>query len=151
MKKVPGQTVKAAGILLISDRVKPTHFLLMRHRDRWDLPKGHCEEGETLEETALRETEEETGIARTDITLDPTFRFELNYHVTYKKFGDLTFEKYVCYFIGYVHGRPTIELTEHESAEWFTWEPPQPPIQSETIDPLVSAAATHLLRPTKSP
>jgi 8-oxo-dGTP pyrophosphatase MutT (NUDIX family) len=32
-----------------------------RHRD-WSLPKGHIEEGESREEAALREIEEETGI-----------------------------------------------------------------------------------------
>ena len=29
---------------------------------RWSLPKGHVEAGETLEQTAVREVEEETGI-----------------------------------------------------------------------------------------
>lgn len=29
---------------------------------RWSMPKGHVEAGETLEQTAMREVEEETGI-----------------------------------------------------------------------------------------
>ena len=33
-----------------------------RGRLLWSLPKGHLEEGETLEQTAVREVEEETGI-----------------------------------------------------------------------------------------
>ena len=33
-----------------------------RHRLVWSLPKGHVEEGETVEEAALREVLEETGI-----------------------------------------------------------------------------------------
>lgn len=33
-----------------------------RHRLVWSLPKGHVEPGETLEQTAAREVEEETGI-----------------------------------------------------------------------------------------
>lgn len=32
------------------------------HVLRWSLPKGHVESGETVEETAVREVEEETGI-----------------------------------------------------------------------------------------
>ena len=37
---------------------------LMIHRNgRWDLPKGHLECGERIEECAAREVEEETGVA----------------------------------------------------------------------------------------
>jgi len=51
--------VTAAGGIVVDSRER---CLMIRRNDRWDLPKGHREEGETLEECALRETEEETGI-----------------------------------------------------------------------------------------
>ena len=55
---------RAAGLLLLT-RQLPTQFLLLRHADRWDLPKGHVgARREELMETALRETEEETGLGR---------------------------------------------------------------------------------------
>ena len=39
-------------------------LLLHKHRqNEYVLPKGHVEEGETLEQTAVRETQEETGYA----------------------------------------------------------------------------------------
>ncbi len=42
-------------------------LLMIERNGRWDLPKGHWEEGESLEECALREVEEECGI--TSLTL----------------------------------------------------------------------------------
>ncbi len=51
--------VEAAGGVVENHRGEQ----LMIHRNgRWDLPKGHLEIGETLEQCAVREVEEETGI-----------------------------------------------------------------------------------------
>ncbi len=51
--------VNAAGGLVSNRR---GDFLLIRRNGLWDLPKGHQEEGEEIEVTALREVQEETGI-----------------------------------------------------------------------------------------
>ena len=48
-------------------------FLLLKHPNRWDLPKGHVDPGETNKECALRELEEETGIQAQDLIIDPDF------------------------------------------------------------------------------
>ena len=37
-------------------------LLMIKLRNRWDLPKGHIEEGESESVAALREVEEETGV-----------------------------------------------------------------------------------------
>jgi len=37
-------------------------LLMIKRLDFWDIPKGHIEKGETLEECAIREVEEETGV-----------------------------------------------------------------------------------------
>jgi ADP-ribose pyrophosphatase YjhB (NUDIX family) len=58
--------VSAGGLVL--DRRTPTArvALIARHDRRgrlvWSLPKGHLEEGESAEQAAVREVEEETGI-----------------------------------------------------------------------------------------
>ena len=43
---------------------KPQVLLIRpyEHRDRWGIPKGHVDSGETFEQTALREVKEETGL-----------------------------------------------------------------------------------------
>ena len=51
--------VRAAGGIVTDDT---GDMLLIRRNDRWDLPKGKVEAGETLLQAALREVEEETGI-----------------------------------------------------------------------------------------
>jgi 8-oxo-dGTP pyrophosphatase MutT (NUDIX family) len=56
------------------------HFLLIRDPyENWGLPKGHVESGESVEETARREVQEETGIQTLDVleplgTIDWFFR-----------------------------------------------------------------------------
>ena len=143
MKKVPGQKVKAAGILLMSNTHSVREFLLLRHSDRWDLPKGHCQRGESFRQAALRETEEETGIPAQDIRLDDHFVFEITYPVTYSQSGNQWFEKQVRYYLGFLATKPDLNLTEHEGAKWFPWDPPHQ-IQAQTIDPLLAAVAEHL-------
>lgn len=51
--------VRAAGGIVVDDS---GDMLLISRNNRWDLPKGKVESGETLLQAALREVEEETGI-----------------------------------------------------------------------------------------
>jgi 8-oxo-dGTP pyrophosphatase MutT (NUDIX family) len=133
---------RAAGLLILT-RGQPRRFLLMRHPRRWDLPKGHCEPGETELETALRETEEETGIPASALSIDPEFRFRINYPVTYKKTGDTVFDKHLQFFLAWIDSVVEPRLTEHPDYQWFDWAPPHR-IQEKTIDPLLAAVEQHL-------
>lgn len=65
----------AAGGIILSARDGQEARVLLVHRpkyDDWSFPKGKAEEGESLEETALREVKEETGLdCRIIRRLDP--------------------------------------------------------------------------------
>lgn len=135
--------IKACGILIIRGRPIES-FLLMRHKDRWDLPKGHMDAGETEMQCALRELTEETGIERSDIELDPGFRFTIKYEVNSKRYGERC-HKTVVYFLARLLRDVTITPSEHAGYEWFPWHPPHR-IQEETIDPLLAAVETHFPR-----
>jgi len=71
--------IEAAGGLVLN---KNKEVLMIFRRGKWDLPKGKLDKGETLEQCALREVEEETGI--TNIELKE--KLAETYHV-YKEFG----------------------------------------------------------------
>jgi len=54
-----------AGAIVVRVRGGVEHVLLVtakRNPSHWIFPKGHIEAGETLEQTALREAEEEAGV-----------------------------------------------------------------------------------------
>ena len=57
--------IPKAGVVIIRNGVNEPEILLLfrgRHND-WSFPKGHCEAGESFEETAIREIQEETGLS----------------------------------------------------------------------------------------
>ena len=56
-KKIPLEV--AAGGVVTNKKGK---VLFIYRNDKWDLPKGKLDKGETIEECALREVEEETGV-----------------------------------------------------------------------------------------
>ena len=70
--------VKCAGT--VTFRINESggvEFLLVlpsKNTSSWGFPKGHCEDGETIEEAAVRETYEETGVvSRLLYELPPIF------------------------------------------------------------------------------
>lgn len=53
----------AGGIIFRRTAKKEVEILLIQDaKDRWTIPKGHIEEGETAKDTAEREIKEETGL-----------------------------------------------------------------------------------------
>ncbi|TXF74957.1 NUDIX hydrolase [Chryseobacterium sp.] len=53
------RVIEAAGGIVSNSSGE---LLFIKRLGKWDLPKGKIEEGESLEQTALREVEEETGL-----------------------------------------------------------------------------------------
>ncbi len=56
-KKIP--FVVAGGGLVFNDKGQ---MLFIHRNSKWDLPKGKVDKGESIEEAAVREVEEETGV-----------------------------------------------------------------------------------------
>jgi len=53
------KVVEAGGGMVFNEKKE---ILFIRRNSKWDLPKGKIEKGETHEQAAIRETEEETGV-----------------------------------------------------------------------------------------
>ena len=133
--------VFSSGFLLFRKQ-KVLQFLLMKHRTRWDLPKGHLDPGETKKQAAIRELCEETGLQASDVWFDPSFVFENQYWVSYKRNGGQKQLKELTIYLGLlVHDKPIL-VTEHETYEWIDWSPPHQ-IQIETIDPLLAQVGQY--------
>jgi len=71
--------VQAAGGLVTNEK---SEMLFMLRRGKWDLPKGKLDKGETVEQCAIREVEEETGLK--DLRLEKPLL--ITYH-TYDESG----------------------------------------------------------------
>jgi 8-oxo-dGTP pyrophosphatase MutT (NUDIX family) len=105
----------AGGLVVEGDRIL---LISTQAGRRWQLPKGHIEEGETAEQAALREVREETGVSgRVVAPLS-----EVEYWFVEK--GARRVHKRVDYFLlDYVSGSAAdFDAAEVSGAEWFSWD-----------------------------
>ena len=100
---------KSCGAIVLN---KNNEILLVHHNaGHWDLPKGHVEEGETEEQTAIREVKEETNI---DIIVNKNYRYVTNYS---PKEGVM---KEVVYFLAKnIDNNQKPQLSEVNEVKWF--------------------------------
>ena len=99
---------KSCGALVLRKYRGRYQILILKHRlgGHWSFPKGHVENQETEQETALREVREETGLC---IELLRDFRKQ----VTYSPRTGIT--KDVVYFLGYAENSETVRQEEEIS------------------------------------
>jgi 8-oxo-dGTP diphosphatase len=103
------------GVLILKDE----KVLLIKRtgshgEGTWSSPGGHIDFGETIEETAVRETKEETGIDITRIKFkaitNDVFPDDGKHYITIWVQGD------------YAEGNPTIQSTQElTDLGWFSW------------------------------
>ncbi|HWM95123.1 MAG TPA: NUDIX hydrolase [Thermoanaerobaculia bacterium] len=103
-----GLIVHGSQILLIS----------VMEGKRWQLPKGHIEEGETPAETAVREVREETGVTGRVRAPLPGVEY------WFVDRGRKRVHKTVDYFLlDFVSGDPAdYDRREVSGAEWMSWD-----------------------------
>lgn len=110
--------ISAGGVVCrkVGDSVE---ILVSKHSGyhKWVLPKGRVEEGERVEETALREVEEEAGVKAKIITSlgDPE-----EYVYTFN--GEKVFKKVYYFLMEYVEGDTASHDFEMEDVQWVSFE-----------------------------
>jgi 8-oxo-dGTP pyrophosphatase MutT (NUDIX family) len=114
---------KSAGIVIFRKESGKNYYLLLHYPSRqkrgaksdyWDLPKGHIEKGETLEETAKREVKEETGI--NDIEMIPGFGETVKYFFNAEGKNIL---KFVTFFLAETKTKNVVISNEHLGYRWL--------------------------------
>lgn len=65
---------KSCGCIVLNE--KKEILLILHNPGHWGLPKGHVEDGETEEQTAIREVKEETNI---DVEVNTNYRYSMVY------------------------------------------------------------------------
>ena len=84
-------------------------LMIKSHQDHWSFPKGRIEEGETEQETALREILEETGLI---VRIDTAFRREL----PSIKLNNA--RCIICFLAYYVSGEARPQESEIDTIAW---------------------------------
>ncbi len=93
-------------------------YLLLNYQPgHWDFPKGHVEGAETDEETATRETEEETGLK--DIAIMSGFKKTIKY---YFRAEGKTILKTVVFFLAETKTEEVKLSHEHIGYKWLVIE-----------------------------
>jgi bis(5'-nucleosidyl)-tetraphosphatase len=107
----------SAGIVLFRKEKSKKLFLLLHYPSgHWDFVKGKMEKGESTHQTAIRETEEETGI--TDITFLENFEEWIEYNFQYQ--GELVNKK-VVFFLAETKTEDIKISHEHQNYAWMDY------------------------------
>jgi bis(5'-nucleosidyl)-tetraphosphatase len=117
-KKVKRQVV--AGFVVFRRTEEGVKFLLLYRRGNyWNFPKGHFEEGEDSMATALRETQEETGIRKEDLRIIPGFKaYEKFYFV---KENEKIHDTVILYLAETKKAEVVLVPREHSGFAWFLY------------------------------
>src|SRR6266700_2461393 len=109
------RVIQAAGGLILNDS---GNVLMIFRRNKWDLPKGKLDPGETLEACAVREVQEETGLRQ--VTLKKTL--VITWH-TYDESGKhILIETH--WFLLEASGSQTLQPQVAEEISKAEWVPP---------------------------
>lgn len=104
----------AGGVIYYQNKDEIEILMIKDRCNKWTFPKGKREEGETFQETALREIFEETGI--TGEVVKPLDKV---YYEYYLQNNDKVEKDVYFYLVHTKSKRINIQTDEINSAKWF--------------------------------
>lgn len=111
-RKVRNEHSSGGAVMAMRDGVPHVALIATRGGTRWGLPKGAVATGETSEQAALREVQEETGLEAEIVRLLDTIEY-------FFRAGDALIHKRVdFYLMRYVGGALTPQLSEVDDVQW---------------------------------
>lgn len=140
------RSVAAAGVVVADRWGTAPRFLLVRHAKglHWGIPKGHAEPGETMIQTAVRETLEETGVRTEPVD---TFQREIEYTLPDGR------AKRVVAFLAVLDGNlPSVQPQPGEivEARWVALEEAERIVPHANVQGLLRDAAQFLVSSEKA-
>jgi len=137
-RKSRNEHSSGGAVIQLLDGRPHVAMIATRGRSRWGLPKGAVSKGETSEQAALREVQEETGILADIICPLDTIEY-------YFRAGDTLIRKRVdFYLMQYVGGKLTPQLTEVDDVEWVELSESIQRASFESEKKLLSAALEQI-------
>lgn len=105
----------------------------------WEFPKGGVEDGEELQQTSLREFEEELSVS--DVRLIDGFRTEYSYSFYWE---GSPVDKVVHLFLGEVFDDDVYLSKEHSAKKWLTPADAEQQLSHSGMTDALDEALTHL-------
>lgn len=108
------RTIIAGGGLVLNDKGE---LLMIYRRGKWDLPKGKLDEGETIEDCAVREVEEETGVSKIELGK----LISIGYHEYFDRFLEEEVIKETHWFAMRAKGEQALTPQTEEDITEIKW------------------------------
>jgi 8-oxo-dGTP pyrophosphatase MutT (NUDIX family) len=131
----------AGGIVFRRNKENEVEVLLIQDsKDRWTIPKGHIEEGETAQETAVREIGEEAGLKDTKVIC-----WLGKIHFRYRRITTLVLMTTQIYLVHAVANTDDIKKEEWMNGiQWFPFQEALDKIEYEDIGKLMLLAMQRI-------
>lgn len=145
-KREPVEREISAGGVVFKRTARSIRFAIMKDSfGKWAFPKGHVEEGESIEEAAARETIEELGLDEIRL-LEPLGKIDIWFRDRFEKKGKLI-HKDIHYFL--FETPPDAELRPDPDerafeAKWLSAGKLMPKSSYSDMEPILKRALNYV-------